>query len=112
MASDLGTPADVTSNGPQKQRSLGWRIFRLVLIGTVVSVALLLIFPPTGIIKDQLAKSIGTSIKRTVTIGAMRINYWSYWPKLNVEFDDVAVSNPEGMAARDVFRAETVKARM
>lgn len=110
MAIDQGTPAEAT--GPQQKRSTTWRIFRLVLIGAVVSLALLLIFPPTGIIKDQLAKSIGTSIKRTVSIGAMRINYWSNWPKLDVEFDNVAVSNPEGMAARDVFRGETVKARM
>lgn len=104
MATDPGTPAL-----PRKPRSTAWRIVRLVLIGAVVSLALLIAFPPVGLIKDHLARSIGQSIGRTVTIGAMRLRYW---PKLDVEFDQVAVSNPEGMAARDVFRAETVKARM
>ncbi|MGE3227834.1 MAG: AsmA family protein [Hyphomicrobium sp.] len=120
MATDPGTPAASAAGGaaaaaaleppsPKKRKSTAWRIVRLVLIGAVVSLALLIIFPPTGVIKDRLAKGIGTSIKRTVTIGAMRIRYW---PKLDIEFDDVAVSNPAGMPARDAFRAETLKARM
>lgn len=110
MASDLGTPAAAAvPPGAQKKSSKTWRIARLILVGTVVSIALLLIFPPVGVIKDHLAKSVGKSIGRTITIGDMRLRYW---PKLDVELDQVAVSNPPSMAARDVFRAETVKARL
>lgn len=112
MASDPATPAASVAEGPHRKRSTFWRIVRLTLIGAVVSIALLIAFPPVGIIKDHLAKSIGQSIGRTVTIGAMRLDPWNAWPKLDVEFDQVAISNPEGMAARDVFRGETVKARL
>jgi AsmA protein len=104
MATDPGTPAT-----PARRRSTFWRIVRLVLIGLVVSAALLIAFPPTGLIKDQLARGIGQSIGRTVTIGAMRL---TYWPKFGAELDQVAVSNPEGMPARDVFQAETVKVHL
>lgn len=104
MATDPGTPAR-----PPKTRSTAWRVFRVVLTGLVVSAALLIAFPPLGLIKDQLAKSIGQSIGRTVTIGAMHIRYW---PKLELQFDQVAVSNPDGMPARDLFRAESVTAQM
>lgn len=115
MATDPGMPPQLQGNGtaaapaaegPKSKSSRAWRIFRLVLIGVVVSLALLIAFPPTGIIKDQLAKSIGAAIGRTVTIGDMRLKLR---PKLEAEFDQVAVSNPPGMPARDVFRAETIK---
>lgn len=115
MATDPGTPAASAAHetsaavAPQPSRKKGstfWRIVRLALIGSVVAIALLLIFPPTGLIKDQLAKSIGAAIGRTVTIGDMRLKLR---PKLEAEFDQVAVSNPPGMPERDVFRAETVK---
>lgn len=115
MATDTGTPpqspahdvfAASTAEPPRKKGSKAWRIFRLVLIGSIASIALLIAFPPTGIIKDQLAKGIGAAIGRTVTIGDMRLKLR---PKLEAEFDQVAVSNPPGMAVRDVFRAETIK---
>ncbi|MCC7252976.1 AsmA family protein [Hyphomicrobium sp.] len=105
MATDPGAAAEE----PRTKRSTVWRIVRLVLIGALVSVALLIAFPPLGLIKDHLAKSIGQSIGRTVTIGAMRL---TYWPQFGVAFDEVAVSNPEGMPERDVFRAETVQSTM
>ncbi|WP_072396629.1 AsmA family protein [Hyphomicrobium sp. CS1GBMeth3] len=104
MATDPGTPAQ-----PPRRRSTAWRTVRLVLIGIAVSLALLIAFPPTGLIKDQLAASIGQSIGRTVAIGGMHIRYW---PKLEVAFDAVAVSNPPNLPARDVFRAETVKVQV
>lgn len=115
MATDSGTPpqapaqdfsAVAAAQDPPKTGSRAWRIFRWVLIGTVVSIALLIAFPPTGIIKDRLAKSIGAAIGRTVTIGDLRLKLW---PKLEAEFDQVTVSNPVGMPARDMFRGETVK---
>ena len=107
MVGDTGAPtASATAAGPRK-RSRGWRIFRLVLIGILVSVGLLLAFPPLGLIKDQIAKSAGDAVGRTVTIGEMdyRLN-----PFLTFEFKDVRVSNPPGMAERDVFRTDTARA--
>ncbi|AHB50455.1 hypothetical protein W911_17030 [Hyphomicrobium nitrativorans NL23] len=107
MVEDTGAPtASAAAAGPRK-RSKGWRIFRLVLIGVVVSAGLLLAFPPLGLIKDQIAKSAGDAIGRTVTIGEMdyRLN-----PFLTLEFKDVRVSNPPGMAERDLFRTDTARA--
>ncbi|HEX2839889.1 AsmA family protein [Hyphomicrobium sp.] len=106
MASDPGTLA---AQGARAKGSTAWRVFRLLLIGALVSVALLVAFPPTGLIKDQIAKSVGQSIGRTITIGDMRLRLR---PKLDVEFDQVAVSNPVGMPARDVLRVETIKTRV
>jgi len=108
MATDRGTPAASAAQGAQKS-SRAWRIFRLVLIGAIVSVALLIAFPPVSVIKDQLAKSVGASIGRTVTIGDMRLRLR---PKPDVEFDDVTVSNPPGMPERNFLEVATVKARM
>jgi len=95
-----------TSPSPPKKSSRAWRIFRIVLIGAVASIALLLIFPPVGLIKDQIAKSAGKSLGRTVTIGDMRLRLL---PKLEVDFDKVAVSNPPGMPERNLAQIETVK---
>jgi AsmA protein len=105
MATDPQTAA--ASAGPEKKASsTGWRIFRIVVIGAVASIALLVLFPPLGLIKDQLAKSFGETIGRKVTIGALRLKLR---PKLDVELDQVAVANPEGMPARNVLEVETVK---
>lgn len=114
MASDPGTPVQASMNGdsagsagPQRKNGgTAGRILRVVMIGIVVSLALLIVFPPTDLIKDQLAKSIGAAIGRTVTIGGMRLKLR---PKLDAEFDRVTVSNPPGMPARDVFTAEKIK---
>lgn len=107
MVGDTGAPtASATAAGPRK-RSRGWRIFRLVLIGILVSVGLLLAFPPLGLIKDQIAKSTGDAIGRTVTIGEMD---YRLSPFLTFEFKDVRISNPAGMAERDIFQTETARA--
>jgi AsmA protein len=106
MATDPGTAAVAPPAGTPKTGSKGWRLFRTVLIGAVASIALLVVFPPLGIIKDQLAKSFGETIGRKVTIGGMRLKLR---PKLDIEFDQVAIANPEGMPARNVFEVETVK---
>ncbi len=108
MVGDTGAPtAAATKAGPKKKRSRGWRIFRLLLIGIVVSAGLLLAFPPLGLIKDQIAKSTGDAIGRTVTIGEMD---YRLSPFLTLEFKDVRVSNPPGMAERDVFHTDTARA--
>ena len=110
MAVDPGTQAAAAAQGPRKS-STGWRIFRILLIGIVVSAALLIAFPPTSLIKDQVAQSLGQAIGRTVTIGdlGLRVPLKLERPKLVVTLGEVAVSNPEGMPQRDVFRGETVR---
>jgi AsmA protein len=108
MPTDPGTAAGAAS-APAPKGSRAWRIFRTVLIGAVVSLALLIAFPPTGLIKDQLAKSIGQSIGRTVTIGGLKLAPVLELgkPKLTVTLTDIAVANPEGMPKRDVLRVGT-----
>ena len=108
MVEHTGAPAaTATGAGPKTKRSRGWRIFRLLLIGIVVSAGLLLAFPPLGLIKDQIAKSAGETLGRTVTIGEMD---YRLSPLLTLEFKDVRVSNPGGMAERDLFHADTARA--
>lgn len=104
----MSTESGTADTGPKTKARIGRgrRIFRVVLIGIVVSAALLLAFPPFGLIKDTLAKNIGDTIGRTVTIGDMSV---SLNPFLTAEFSDVRVLNPEGMPERDLFRADTLR---
>lgn len=91
---------------------MAWRIFRTLLIGSVVSAALLIAFPPTGLLKDKLAATMGQALGRKVTIGDLRLRVPLKLekPKLDVELDAVTVSNPDGMAAdRNLFHGQTVK---
>ncbi|WP_439541420.1 AsmA family protein [Hyphomicrobium sp.] len=90
---------------------MAWRIFRTVLVGAVVSAALLIAFPPTGLLKDHLAATIGTTLGRKVTIGDLRLSVPLKLerPRLNVELDQVTIANPEGMPVRDLFTGPTVK---
>lgn len=113
MPTDPGTAAGAAP-APAPKRSRGWRIFRTVLIGAIVSLALLIAFPPTGLIKDQLAKSIGQSIGRTVTIGGLKLApvLESGKPRLAVTVTDIAVANPEDMAKRDVLRVGSATTRV
>ena len=106
MAADAGTPTGSEADTGPKTPSRGRRIFRFVLIGIVVVLGLLVAFPPLGLIKDQIAKSAGESIGRTVTIGGMD---YRLSPFLTLEFNDVRVSNPRGLPERDLFRTETAR---
>lgn len=111
MPADPGTPSASEAEAPRKTGRTAWRLFRTLLIGAIVAIALLVIFPPLGLIKDQLAKSIGETYGRKVTIGAMRVHIPPKLerPKLDVEFDEVVVSNPEGMPERNLFQGAAVK---
>ncbi len=89
---------------------MAWRIFRTVLVGAVVSAALLVAFPPTGLLKDQLAVTLGNALGRKITIGDMRLSVPLKLerPKLDVVLDRVTVANPEGMPARDLLSGQSV----
>jgi AsmA protein len=89
---------------------MAWRIFRTVLVGAVVSAALLIAFPPTGLLKDQLAATMGSALGRKVTIGDLKLSVPLKLekPRLNVELHHVTVANPEGMPVRDLFTGPTV----
>lgn len=106
MSTETETPGGAADAGAKAPISRGRRIVRIVLIGIVVSLALLIAFPPLGLIKDTIAESIGENIGRTVTIGDMDV---SLSPFITAEFSDVRVSNPEGMPDGDVFHADTVR---
>lgn len=109
MPADPGTPAAGAAPATGAPSSgIAWRILRIVLIGAIVSVALLIAFPPTGLIKDQLAKSLGQSLGRTVTIGDAHLRLRSW--KLEATLDDVVIANPAGMAEGHVFRGPQVTA--
>jgi AsmA protein len=113
MPSDPGTPA-AEAVQPARSKGRAWRIFRTVLIGALVSAALLIAFPPTGLIKDQLAKMIGETIGRPVTIGDLQLAPVLQLgkPKLDVTFSDIAVANPAGMPAGEVLKVATTTTRV
>lgn len=107
MSTESGTPDGAADAGGKKRIGRGRRIFRTVLIGILVSIALLIAFPPLGLIKDTIARNVGDNIGRTVTIGGMSV---SLDPFITAEFTDVRVANPPGMPERDLFHGETVRA--
>jgi AsmA protein len=90
---------------------MAWRILRTSLIGSAVAVVLLIAFPPTGLLKEQLAVTIGEALGRKVTIGDLRLRVPLKFekPKLDVEIDALTVSNPEGMADRALFDGQRIK---
>lgn len=106
MSPESETPGAATDAAAKTPISRGRRIFRIVLIGILVAIGLLVAFPPLGLIKDTIAKNVGENIGRTVTIGDMDV---SFSPFITAAFHDVRVSNPPGMAERDVFHADTVR---
>jgi len=83
------------------------RIVGVVLVGVLVAAALLVAFPPIGLLKDKLAEMVGASIGRTVTIGGAQL---AFRPDALLTLENVALSNPPAMPGPDLFRAETVKA--
>lgn len=106
MSPEFETPGAATDAAAKTPISRGRRIFRVVLIGILVAIGLLVAFPPLGLIKDTIAKNVGQNIGRTVTIGDMDV---TFSPFITAAFHDVRVSNPPGMAERDVFHADTVR---
>jgi AsmA protein len=79
----------------------------VVLVGVLVAAALLVAFPPIGLLKDKLAEMVGASIGRTVTIGGAQL---AFRPDALLTLENVALSNPPAMPGPDLFRAGTVKA--
>jgi len=114
MPADPATPAASAAVGTgqpreaRRRRSTAGRIVRILLAGAVVSAGLLIAFPPWGLIKDQLAKSLGQSLGRTVSIGSLNLKLEGR--KLAAVLDDVIISNPAGMADGHVFHGTTVTA--
>jgi AsmA protein len=75
--------------------------------GVLATVALLVLFPPAGILKDRLAKIASDATGRTVTLGGAHL---VVFPNLKLRLDSVTLSNPPGMAGPDLLRAEQAEA--
>ncbi len=109
MTADPGTAA---AGQPAKGRSRVGKAARVVgvtLLGVVVALALLVAFPPIGLLKNKLAEMAGASIGRTVTIGGAQL---AFRPDALLTLENVTLSNPPAMPGPDLFRAETVKAKI
>jgi AsmA protein len=99
-----GQPAKGRSRLGRAVRGLG-----VIVLGILVVIALLVAFPPIGLLKDKLAQMAGASIGRTVTIGGAQL---AFRPDALLSLENVTLSNPPAMPGPELFRAESIKAKI
>ena len=85
------------------------RLVRLTFVGALIVLALLIAFPPVGILKDQLASSISAATGRDVKIGGARV---TYYPEMTLALERITVANPPGMVGPVLFRAKSISAKL
>ncbi|MFM1814723.1 MAG: hypothetical protein RLZ98_1418 [Pseudomonadota bacterium] len=88
------------------------RITLAALAGAVVllavAIALLLMFAPTGFIKDQLVAQVKAKTGRDLVVGGP--TSLSLFPNVSVTMDDVSVSPPPGMTGSPTIRMHRLQA--
>lgn len=106
--SDDSTAYAAESGGRKAWRTVK-RLVRLTFVGALIVLALLIAFPPTGLLKDQLAKSLSESLGREVKIDGARV---TYFPEMAVILERITVANPPGMLGPVLFRAKSISAKL
>jgi AsmA protein len=105
------TTATTTPEGGEPQRrsgfSLGWLLLLLVL-GIVVAAGLLVAFPPTGLIKDQVAEAASKALGRPVSAKDLKL---SIWPDVSAELSNAAVL-PAAGGQGELLRVETIRTKL
>jgi AsmA protein len=90
------------------RRMSAGRIGMIVLAGLVMSALLLILFPPVGLIKEQIAEAASKALGRPVTANDMTL---SMWPHVSAEISNPAVL-PELGREGEFFRADAIKAKL
>ncbi len=86
---------------------LGWFLL-LLFIGMIVAAGLLVIFPPAGLIKDQVAEAASKALGRPVNAKDLKL---TLWPDVVAELSNAAVLPATG-AKGELFRAEAIKTKI
>lgn len=94
------------SGGRRLARFLG-----VSLIGALIILGMLIAFPPVNILKDQLARDLGTALGRTITIESAALKF-KLAPEVDTEISGVTVSNPAAMPQGTFFKGATVRATL
>ncbi len=85
------------------------RLVRLTFFGALIVLALLIAFPPTGLLKDQLARNLSETTGREVKIDGARV---TYYPDMTLALEGITVANPPGMVGPALFRAKSISAKL
>ncbi|MBO0757953.1 MAG: AsmA family protein [Bradyrhizobiaceae bacterium] len=105
-------PSFPTSQPPTKpRRALRYVLFAVfgLLAVIVIAVAILIILPPASLLTPIIVKTVAAQSGRELKIGAAS---YAFRPDFVVHFDNVALSNPQGMTGPDLLQAEALDVRI
>jgi AsmA protein len=112
MLTDPAQSTTKPSEPPAKpRRALRKLLFAALglLAVIVIAVAILIVAPPASLLTPIIVKTIASQSGRELKIGAAS---YAFRPDFVVHFDDVALSNPEGMTGPDLLQAAGLDARI
>jgi AsmA protein len=105
-------PSHPTPQPPAKPRR-GLRFLLFTALGLlaviVIAVAILIVLPPASLLTPVIVKAIASQSGRQFRIGAAS---YAFRPDFVVHFDNVALSNPQGMTGPDLLQAAALDARI
>jgi AsmA protein len=105
-------PSSPTPQPPKKpRRALRYLLFTaLGLIAVIViAIATLIVVAPSSLLTPIIVKAIASQSGRELKIGAAS---YAFRPDFVIHFDNVALSNPEGMSGPDLLEAAGLDARI
>jgi AsmA protein len=105
-------PSSPTSQPPAKPRhALRYMLFTALglLAVIVVAVVILIVAPPASLLTPIIVKTIASQSGRELKVGAAS---YAFRPDIVIHFDNVALSNPQGMTGPDLLQAATLDARI
>jgi AsmA protein len=108
-------PSSPTPNEPQPQvkprRASHYLLFTALgfLAVIVVVVAILIVAPPPSLVTPIIAKAMASQTGRELKVGAAS---YAFRPDFVIHFDNVTLSNPQGMAGPDLLQAAALDARI
>jgi AsmA protein len=112
MLTDPAQSTTKPSEPPAKRRgALRYLLFTaLGLLAVIVAaVAIMIVAPPASVLTPIIVKTMASQSGRELKIGAAS---YAFRPDFVVHFDNVALSNPEGMTGPDVLQAAGLDARI
>lgn len=105
-------PSSPTSRPPAKpRRALRYLLYTALGLFAVIviAVAILIAQPPASLLTPIIVKTIASQSGRELKIGAAS---YAFQPDFVIHFDNVALSNPQGMTGPDLLQASTLDAHI
>jgi AsmA protein len=106
------TSSSPTSRPPAKpRRGLRFLVFTALglLAVIVIAVAILIVAPPASLLTPIIVKTVASQFGRELKIGTAS---YVFRTDFGVHFDNVTLSNPEGMTGADLLQAAGLDARI